>query len=258
MENEKRKSGAGRAPLSRMRLERIPYVPLTLGVYKALKDRILSGEIPLGSRLRDEVLIAQLGVSRTPIREALMKLTREGLVEVVPRSQTRVRTFTEHDLEEVFDLRIALETLAVRKAIDRLRPEQLKRLKAMWRRSEAAFKRGNPTPVFEFDGELHRTILEASGNRRLQDMMMTINDYVVLFRNIGATTNTHRGHTARHSDILRALEHGDAEGAARALTEHLLVAKEQTLRDFAQRHFLNGNGEREPGSVAKAVRRRAK
>jgi DNA-binding GntR family transcriptional regulator len=224
-----------------VKLERIQHVALTLRVYRAIKERILSGEIPLGARLHDEDLGAQLGVSRTPVREALMTLTREGLVEIVPRSQTRVRTFTEHDLEEIFDLRSALETLAVRRSADRLRPEQIERLRGMYRKSEAALKRGNPKPVFEFDGELHRTILEASGNRRLQDMMVTINDYVVLFRNISATTTTHRGHTARHSDILRALEHGDAEGAARALAEHLLVAKEQTLRDFVQRHFLNNN-----------------
>lgn len=221
-----------------IRLERIEHVSLALRVYRAIKDRILTGEIPPGSRLRDEELAAQLGVSRTPVREALMSLMREGLVEIISRSQTRVRTFTEHDLEEIFDIRIALETLAVRAAVEHIRPSQVSRLRAAQRAGAAAFKVGNPTPVFDFDGEMHRAILEASGNRRLQEMMVTINDYVILFRSISATTMSHRGHTARHDDILRALERRDADGASRALAEHLLVAKEQTLRDFVQRQLL--------------------
>ena len=250
---------AARLPLRQVvKLERIQYVTLTLRVYRAIKERVLSGEIPVGARLHCEDLAAQLGVSRTPVREAMMMLTREGLVEVIARSQTRVRTFTERDLDEIFDLRTALETLAIRKSVDRLRPEQLKRLCGMYRKSEAAMKRGNSKPVFEFDRELHRTILEASGNSRLQDMMVTINDYVVLFRSIGITTITHRGHTARHSDILRALEHGDAEGAARAMTEHLLVSKEQTLRDFEQRRLLNHSSKRVDGHATTTPGRRAK
>jgi GntR family transcriptional regulator, rspAB operon transcriptional repressor len=247
-----------RLPLRQVvKLERIQYVTLTLRVYRAIKERILSGEIPVGRRLHCEDLAAQLGVSRTPVREAMMMLTREGLVEVIARSQTRVRTFTERDLDEIFDLRTALETLAIRKSVDRLRPEQLKRLCGMYRKSEAAMKRGNSKPVFEFDQELHRTILEASGNSRLQDMMAAINDYVVLFRNIGLTTITHRGHTARHSDILKALEHGDAEGAARAMTEHLLVSKEQTLRDFEQRRLLNHGSKRVDDHATTTPARRA-
>lgn len=222
-------------------LKRIQSMPLALRVYRAIKERILTGAIPLGSRLRDEDLASQLGVSRTPVREALMTLTREGLVEIVPRSQTRVRMFTENDLEEIFDIRIALETLAVRKAAEQFPPDKLRRLRTAQRAGEAALKKNNPKPVLDFDREMHRAILEASGNRRLQAMMVTINDYVTLFRSISATTMAHRGHTAKHNDILRALERQDAEGAARALAEHLLVAKEQTLRDFVQRQLLDAN-----------------
>src|SRR5262245_35638355 len=98
-----------------VRLEPIQHVNLTDRVYRAIKDRLLSQEIEVGSRLREDDLAAQLGVSRTPIREALMRLAQEGLVEIAPRSGTHVCTFTPDDIEQIFDLRIALESLAVRK-----------------------------------------------------------------------------------------------------------------------------------------------
>ena len=234
------KPAARRAP-NIVLLERIEYVTLASRVYRAIKDRILTGQIPLGGRLRDEDLAAQLGVSRTPVREALMTLTREGLVEMVPRSQTSVRRLTEHDLEEIFDIRIALETLAVRTATERIRPEQLKRLRGAQREGEMALKKGNPKLALDFDHRMHKAILEASGNRRLQEMMVTIDDYVTLFRNISATTRFHRGYTAKHAEILQGLARQDPEGSARALAEHLLVAKEQTLRDFVQRELLQNH-----------------
>jgi DNA-binding GntR family transcriptional regulator len=93
-------------------------------------------------------------------------------------------------------------------------------------------------PVLTFDRDLHRTILGASRYGRLQDIMTTINDYVSLFRSISATTTTHRGHTAVHDEILTAVERGDREAATRAMTEHLTVAKRQTLRDFTRGHLL--------------------
>jgi DNA-binding GntR family transcriptional regulator len=101
-------------------------------VYHTIKKRILSCEIPPVARLRDQTLAKQLGVSRTPVREALMALTREGLVEIFPRSKTRVCMFTEHDLEEIFDLRIALETLAIQEGMERFCGEEIRSLRSAY------------------------------------------------------------------------------------------------------------------------------
>jgi DNA-binding GntR family transcriptional regulator len=195
---------------------------------------ILSQQIPLGARLRDEELAEQLGVSRTPVREALRDLIRDGLVEAVPRSQTRVRMLTESDIEEIFDLRISLEALAVRLAAGRIPEVALKRLRDLYTRAEAALAKGDVRPSLDFDRDMHLTVLQFSGNRRLQEIMATINDYVTLFRNIGAMIPAHRGFNYRHREILRALEREDGESAARFMSEHILVAKEQTQRDFQQ------------------------
>jgi DNA-binding GntR family transcriptional regulator len=240
-----RKVGRKRAAVA-VRFERLEHPNLTDRVYRVLKDRILSQQIEVGTRLRDEELAAQLGVSRTPVREALMYLSQEGLVEVYPRSGTRVRTFTEEDIEEIFEVRAALETLAVRKAAGRLGAEQVHRLRTLWEAAERALAKGDAAPALSLDREMHRVILEQSGNRRLKEIMSRINDYVALFRNLGARTPDHRGYTAEIPEILRALEQRDVEAAAAALALHIRLAKEQTLRDFRRRSLLPPDTERPP------------
>lgn len=220
----------------------IAYSSLTETVYKAIKEKILNHEIPMGSRIRDELLAEQLGVSRTPIREALRALIRDGLVEVVPRSRTRVRNPTEQDIIEIFDLRIELESLAARKSADRIPPDQLQQLRQMHDAAEDDLRKGSTRLALEFDKEMHRVILDNCGNERLRQIMGTINDSVAFFRNLGARTPAHRGFNYRHREIMRALAREDGEAAARALTEHIEMAKEQTLRDFED-HKLQEAGE---------------
>jgi DNA-binding GntR family transcriptional regulator len=240
-----RKVGRKRGAVA-MRFERLEHPNLTARVYRVLKERILSQQIEVGTRLRDEELAAQLGVSRTPVREALMYLSQEGLVEVYPRSGTRVRTFTEEDIEEIFEVRAALETLAVRKAAGRLDPGEVQRLRTLWEAAERALAKGDAAPALKLDQEMHQLILEASGNRRLKELMARINDYVALFRNLGARTPDHRGYTAELPEILRALELRDVEAAATSLARHIHIAKEQTLKDFRRRSLLRSEGDRPP------------
>lgn len=216
----------------------IPQEKLTDHVYRAIKERIVAQQIEVGTRLRDEDLAAQLGVSRTPVREALIRLHRDGLVQIVPRSGTRVRTFTENDIEQIFDLRIALESLAIQKAISRISDDAVARLRELHDKSEAALKSGNTRPALEFDHEMHAAVVDASGNARLQEFMATINDYVALFRNLGARTPFHRGYTYRHREIVRALERRDSVAAVRALSEHIEKAKNELFRDVRRRREI--------------------
>ena len=220
------------------RFKPIEQVNLTDRVYRMLKERILSQEIEVGTRLRDEELATELHVSRTPVREALMHLSREGLVVVIPRSGTRVRTFTEKDIEEIFEIRGALERQAVRKAVDRLEPEETARLKELWETAARALQQGDIEPALELDQEMHQMILEASDNRKLQEIMVGINDYVALFRNLGARTPEHGSFTYLLPEIIEALQERNAEAAARCLSEHIEEAKEQTIRDFNKRQLL--------------------
>jgi len=242
-----------------VKFEPIPYVNLTEQVYRAVKHRILSNELEVGSRLRDEELAAQLGVSRTPVREPILRLNREGLVEVIPRSGTRVRRFTERDIDDIFDLRIALEALATRRAALLLGDAEIAQLRAMHEKSETALKNGDTKPALEFDRQLHQTILQAAGNQRLQEVMATIDDCVTLFRNIGAGTPFHRGYTYRHRELVRALERRAPDLAVRLMSEHIEVAKTELLRDFRRRRLLDSDALAAPKKekVKRAARPRA-
>ena len=163
-------------------------------------------------------------------------------MEVVPRSRTRVRNPTEQDIIEIFDLRIELESLAARKSAERIPPPQLQQLRQMHDAAEEDLRQGSTRLALEFDKEMHRVILDNCGNERLRQMMGTINDSVAFFRNLGARTPAHRGFNYRHREIIRALAREDGEAAARALAEHIAMAKEQTLRDF-EHHKLQNAGE---------------
>jgi DNA-binding GntR family transcriptional regulator len=213
-------------------LSPISHVTLTDNVYKALKKHILTLELPLGARVRDEDIAEQLGVSRTPVREAIRNLIRDGLMEVIPRSKTRVCMLSEADVNEIFDLRVALESLAARLSADRIPEKQRQHLNQLHTLAEAGLKQDDSRPALEFDREMHRLILENCGNVRLISMMNTINDFVTLFRNLNARTPAHRGFNYRHREIMRALMREDGPAAAKAIEEHILMAKEQTQRDF--------------------------
>jgi DNA-binding GntR family transcriptional regulator len=212
----------------------IAHPSLSDTVYKSIKEIILNHGFPRGARIRDEELAAQLGVSRTPVREAIRTLIRDGLVEVFPRSMTRVRNFTEQDVIEIFDIRIELESLAARKSAERIPADELEHLKALHDAAEEGMRDGSPKGALEFDSEMHRIILENCGNERLKQIMGNINDSVTYFRKLGERTRAHRGFNYRHREIMRALAREDGDAAAKALAEHLLMAKEQTLRDFEQ------------------------
>jgi DNA-binding GntR family transcriptional regulator len=226
-------------------LSPIAYETLKDSVYKSVKKLILTHELPLGSRIKDDEIAHQLGVSRTPVREAIHSLIRDGLVEAKPRSQTRVRMLSESDIDEIFDLRIALESLATRLSIERIPSAELERLNHLHTLAEAGIKKNDSRPALHFDSEMHSVIIKNCGNNRLIAIMQNINDYVTLFRNLSERTPAHRGFNYRHREIVRALNREDGEAAARAIEDHILMAKEQTQRDFVQ-HQLHNSKEGRP------------
>jgi DNA-binding GntR family transcriptional regulator len=228
-------------------LVRIAHPKLTDSVYESIKKQILNHELPLGSRIKDEEIAQQLGVSRTPVREAIQILIRDGLVEAIPRSKTRVITLSEADIDDIFDLRIALESLAAKLCAERIPDEDLTHLNHLHSLAEAGLKRDDSRPALHFDREMHRVMLDNCGNHRLVSMMHNINDYVTLFRNLSERTPAHRGFNYRHREIMRALNKQDGDAAARAIEEHILMAKEQTQRDFEQHQLHQGKAMR-PGA----------
>ena len=143
------------------------YLPLRDVVFNTLRKAILKGELKPGERLMEIALAERLGVSRTPVREAMRKLELEGLVVMIPRRGAQVANITEKDLNDVLEVRMALENLSIENACARMTEEQLDELWKAARNFEDTMAEGNLVRLAEADVAFHEVIYKSSDNRRL-------------------------------------------------------------------------------------------
>lgn len=149
-------------------------------VYEHLYDEITEGRIAPGERLSDVRFAAELGVSRGPVREALQRLEAEGLVRFSAGYGFRAREFTEKDLDEIYQLRGALESLAARLVAGRLSEPQLNALQTLVRRIGEQARARDWRAVLKTDMEFHETVLAAAGNGRLHNAWKQLRSQIVL------------------------------------------------------------------------------
>ena len=147
------------------------YLPLRDVVFNTLRKAILKGELKPGERLMEIALADRLGVSRTPVREAMRKLELEGLVVMIPRRGAQVANITEKDLNDVLEVRIALENLSIEKACARMTEEQLAQLWDAAEEFEKTMAEGNLVKLAEADVAFHEVIYQSSDNRRLNQVL---------------------------------------------------------------------------------------
>ena len=196
---------------------------LTSRALDALRAAIVDGRLEAGERYSVAQLAERFGVSRTPVREALLVLERQGVVRFERNRGVRVLETTAHDLEEVFVLRLLLEVPATRRACDQLTRNDLagldRELKAMARLA----KEGDEAAFMAHDKRFHEIILRASGNRRLATIVSQLRDFV-RFR--GASTvgrsRDMQAILSEHVVVLDALRGRDAKAAAAAMRAHLV------------------------------------
>lgn len=193
-------------------------------VHDYLRQEILSNRLPPGTELQEVALSQALGVSRGPIREAIGRLATEGLVVVRPRRGAVVASLSKEEFLEAYQVREALEMLAVRLAVPRMQPEQRARLEELMERMSECAASDDVDGFFEANAEFHLALVEASGNSRLQD---TYRQLVEQMRRYRAGSLRLRGSLKRsiaeHRTILRAIDAGDAERAAHLVSEHIRV-----------------------------------
>jgi DNA-binding GntR family transcriptional regulator len=202
-------------------------------VLASLRTAVITGELAPGSLYSVQTLATQLGVSRTPVREALIKLAQQGMVRFERNRGVRVLLTSLHDLEEVFALRLLLEPPAVQRAVARLDPTQHRELRRTFAQMEKAAKADDEYTMFEHDRRFHRALLDASGNSRLARFVDGLRD-MVLRRGVSTARESRSldDIVAEHRVILDLVESGDAEGAAAAMRAHihhtaeLLIAQE--------------------------------
>ncbi len=206
---------------------------LSEAVYKIIKERLLSQELEPGTKLREEDLADQLGVSRTPVREAINKLEREGLVEIIPRYGTFVANISSKDVEEIYQIREALEFLAMRLALPRFSKDKLFELARIHKECEASLEKGNFDPFIGIDTTFHDFLVKLSKNKRLIRLMSNLNNQIRLGR-LESFSVPGRAKKAlnEHQKIIEAMLEGNAEEVEGLLRQHSRNAKDNIL------HFL--------------------
>jgi DNA-binding GntR family transcriptional regulator len=201
--------------------------------YESIWRQLITGERRPGERLSDVELSAQLGVSRTPVRQALHRLAQDELVRFDPRRGFWVRVFTADDIHEMYDVRAALESLAVRLGATRLQrstlDEQLDLL-------HAVRVRLHEDPVVDcltLDFRFHNLLIHASGNGRLIRILAALRSQVSIFQIRDAWYPNRLAFALDgHERVLIALIAGDADRAAQLMVEHIATAKTGVLADM--------------------------
>jgi DNA-binding GntR family transcriptional regulator len=205
---------------------------LTNRVYATLKSRILSRSLPPGARLKHAELATALGVSITPVREAIVELEKDGLVEVIPYRGSLVRQMSAEEICDVYDVRIALESLAARLAASRITDAQLEELEGSMRDYERAVD-GDDMPLgLEADLVFHMLILQTSGNTVLLETANRLANRIQVFRQMDWRETNERQSLRGHRAISKALTERDEDAAARSISEHITRGKLHVLRLF--------------------------
>jgi DNA-binding GntR family transcriptional regulator len=214
--------------------ERGPIPTAVDHAYESIWRQLITGERKPGERLSDVELAAQLGVSRTPVRQALHRLARDELVRFDPRRGFWVRAFTAHDVREMFDVRAALEALAVRLAAPHLRPADLHAHLDRLHACRARLAEHPVVPFLQHDFQLHNLIIYASGNGRLIRILAALRSQVSLFQIRDTAGYPRRLELSLdgHERVLLALLAGETEQAAQLLADHIATAKSGVLIDM--------------------------
>ena len=158
------------------------YLPLRDVVFKTLREAILRGDLKPGERLMELQLAAKLGVSRTPIREAIRMLQQEGLAVTIPRRGAEVAAMTEKDMEDVLQVREALEILAVQLASEKITKEQIAELEERLKAFEQAVETAEVKQIAQSDIDFHDLIYTAAENPRLVVLLNNLREQIYRYR----------------------------------------------------------------------------
>ncbi len=191
-------------------------------VYTVLRDAIVSTEFHPGQRLSESELAERLGVSRTPIREALVRLRDDRLVEIVPQLGTYVSRISRQAIDDAQFIREALEGAAVRVAATRARPEDIAALDAIIARQREAFRDSDIDRFYFFDDELHRSLCDLSGHGVAWSLSQRASGHLNRIRRLSMTLPAYIDEMIEeHAVVLDAVRRHEPEEAEHALREHL-------------------------------------
>lgn len=192
-------------------------------VYDRIRQDILNGVYKEHEELKEATLGEKMGVSRTPVREALRQLELEGLVEIIPNKGARVTGITKKDIDDIYQIRYLLEGLSARWATEHVTEEQLDKMEETLYLTEFHAAKGNYAQVYELDSQFHELMYEASGSKLLNHILSDFHMYVTRVRKTSlASGNRSKNSTEEHRAILNAIRERNADKAEQCAHNHVM------------------------------------
>lgn len=218
------------------KLEPVESFLISIKVYETIRDAIISGKFSPGTKLTVDDLSKELNVSRTPVKEALVKLEREGLVENIPRRGMYVAKISIEDALEIYELREVLEGFAVRKASENIDKESLKLLKEILNKGENYIRDGNLKDYSNIDEQFHKILWNLSGNKRLFKILENIRSIIRLLMTSSVNIPGRASASLlEHRKILSAIEKNNPELAESYMKEHIKNVKEIVIKTYLEK-----------------------
>ncbi len=218
------------------------FLPLRDVVFDTLRQAILTGQLQPGERLMEIHLAEKLGVSRTPIREAIRKLELEGLVTMIPRRGAEVARITEKNLKDVLEVRRALDALCAELACERISNEEKSKLKEACNAFEKATRTKDARVIAQADVALHDIIVEATGNERLVQLTHNLSQQMYRYRfEYIKDESQHDILVKEHRVIYESIINNDKETAAKAAKLHIDNQETSILRQIHEENAAQEN-----------------
>ncbi|HNX64145.1 MAG TPA: GntR family transcriptional regulator [Oscillospiraceae bacterium] len=209
------------------------HTSLTTEVFRELEKAILDGRFSAGDSLTELKISKQLGVSRTPVREALRQLELEGFVKYVPNKGAIVIGISKKDIQDIYEIRMVLEALAVRWAAENITDEELDQLKDVVELQEFYAKKGDTIQVWQLDSKFHDIIFTSSRSKPLMNTLSNFHHYIQKARELSIKAmGRAESVSGEHRKIYEALKNHDAENAAELAKAHVLAAMENFLNSY--------------------------
>ena len=206
---------------------RLPKIKSTIRdqVYAILRDRICSGYYERGSWLLEQEICDDLGVSRSPVREAVRQLVADGLLVSVPNKGSYIRTFTERDIDEIFEVRVMLEEYGIEASLRTMTEADVKRLQKLSEAFRRTFRINDMKSYVEADEELHDMLVDFCRNGLIASIYEHVRALNQQFRVTSLSSNTRFGDSVEeHCAIIENVLKGDIAEAKRVNRSHLLLA----------------------------------
>ena len=211
------------------------YLPLRDVVFQALRQAILREDLAPGERLMEIPLASKLGVSRTPLREAIRMLEQEGLVVMIPRRGAQVAGISEKSLRDVLEVRRSLEKLAIELACERMTAEDLAKLEEAQAAFEQAVRAGDVMRIAESDESFHDIIYNGTGNAKLVQMLNNLREQMYRYRlEHIKDEKSRRSLMAEHIRMTEALRNRNVDLAKKAAAEHISNQETNVLKNLRE------------------------